>query len=214
MRKVKCLRNPFTSCQILTNLNGIPGITWGFFIRYIRIENTSLKKILLISLSLPIFCHAQKLYLQAGAGYKFPSSSANQGYAIELSTGIKIGSYFRLGIGSSYLEENFNPNPNIPVYADFKLVGKGIIKPYVFFQPGYDIYKSNVTYFLDHDGNYTLPRYMTGRFCFNQGIGLKYKYAFLQAGFRILTYYLDDPYSNNKTLAQYTFGLTAGFAIP
>jgi hypothetical protein len=173
-----------------------------------------MKKLLLISFLLPAVCSAQKIYLQGGAGYKFSSSSANEGYALEFCTGIKIGSFFRLGIGSSYLEENFNPNPNIPVYADLKLVGKGIIKPYVFFQPGYDIYKSNEIYFLDHNGNYTMLRYMTGSFCFNQGMGLMYKYAFLQAGFRILTYYLDDPYSSHKTLAQYTFGLTAGFMVP
>jgi hypothetical protein len=172
------------------------------------------KKIIFSFLFLPLLCSAQKFYLQAGAGYRFASSSANQGYAIELSTGIKIGSLFRLGIGSSYLEENFNPNPNIPVYADFKVVGKGKIKPYAFFQPGYNIYKSNEIYFSDNNGNYTGPNYMTGRFAFNQGIGVIYKYAFLQAGFRILSYYLDNPYDNVKWYYQNTFGLTAGFSIP
>ncbi len=140
-----------------------------------------LKKIVLTSIILlPFFCSAQKFYLQTGAGYQFASSSANEGYAIELSTGLQLNSHFRLGLGASYLEQNDNVNPAfVPVYADIKLMGNGRIKPYVFFQPGYCIYKSKTVYYIDYNGNDLGSGYYRGGFYSYQGIGVMYKYAFL-----------------------------------
>ena len=106
---------------------------------------TRMKNTLLIFLLLPFFSSAQKFYLQAGAGYQFPSSSANKAYAIELSSGVQLGSHFRLGIGGSYMDYKNNIEAAyVPVYVDLKLMGSGKIKPYVFFQPGFCIYKSNM----------------------------------------------------------------------
>ncbi|HEY4965331.1 MAG TPA: hypothetical protein VII28_02985, partial [Puia sp.] len=92
-----------------------------------------MKNTLLILILVPFFSSAQKFYLQAGAGYQFPSSSANKGYAIELSTGVQLGSHFRLGVGGSYLEANHYVDAAfVPVYVDLRLMGKGKLKPYVF----------------------------------------------------------------------------------
>src|SRR5258708_4806043 len=80
--------------------------------------------------------------------------SNNKGYAIELSTGIQMSPHFRLGIGSSYLEQDYNIGAAfVPVYIDLKLMGSGKFKPYVFFQPGFCIYKSNIYYILDYNGD-------------------------------------------------------------
>jgi len=153
--------------------------------------------------------------LQAGAGYQFASSSANQGYAVELSAGLQMGTHFRLGVGSSYLEQNWNIGAAfVPVFVDVKLIGSGKIKPYVFFQPGFCIYQSNIFYYVDDLGNDIGTGYLDGSLCFNQGVGLIYKYFFIQAGFRAITLVSTSYLDPHKTYAQYTFGITAGIAIP
>jgi hypothetical protein len=153
--------------------------------------------------------------LQAGAGYQFPSSSANQGYAIELSSGFQLGTYFRVGVGSSYLEENYNIGaPFVPVYVDLKLMGGGKLKPYVFFQPGFCIYKSNTIYYVDDVGNEIGSGYQKGGPCLNQGIGITYKYVFIQAGFRAIYLLSSSALDPHKAYGQYTFGITAGVAVP
>src|SRR5450432_4411886 len=173
-----------------------------------------MKNTLLIFLLLPFFSSAQKFYLQAGAGYQFPSSSANKGYAIELSSGIQLGSHFRLGIGSSYLEQDYNIGAAfVPVYVDLKLMGSGKFKPYVFFQPGFCIYKSNIFYDIDYNGNEIGYGYLKGSLCSDQGIGITYKYVFLQAGFRIISLVSTDPIDPLRVYGQYTFGITAGIAL-
>ena len=87
-----------------------------------------------------------------------------------------MNSHFRLGLGASYVEQNYNVNPAfLPVYADLKLMGTGKIKPYVFFQPGYCIYKSKTVYYADYNGNDQASGYYRGEFCSNQGIGIMYK---------------------------------------
>jgi hypothetical protein len=178
-------------------------------------SRTGMKKKFLLILLFPFTCFAQKFYFQAGAGYQFPSSSANQGYAIELSSGVQMGPHFRLGVGTSYLEQNYNIGAAfVPVYADLKLLGSGKLKPYIFFQPGFCIYKSNEVFYLDYNGNELGKGYLNGSFCSNQGIGLIYKYVFLQAGFRAISLVSTSSYDPHKTYGQYTFGVTAGISLP
>jgi hypothetical protein len=174
-----------------------------------------MKNAFLIFILLPLFSSAQKYYLQAGAGYQFPSSSANKGYAIELNTGVQMSPHFRLGIGGSYLEQNFNIGAAfVPVYVDLKLMGSGKFKPYVFFQPGFCIYKSNIYYILDYNGDEIGSGYYKGSLCSDQGIGITYKYVFLQAGFRMISLVSTSPADPHKVYGQYTFGITAGVALP
>jgi hypothetical protein len=175
-----------------------------------------MKNILLfLVVFIPVFCSAQNFYLQAGAGYQFASSNSKSGYALELSSGIKFNPFFRLGIGVSYLKEDqVYTSGYIPVYVDIKLIGKGRIKPYVFFQPGYGIYKSPTIYFTDFNGDLIGTGHTMGGFSSNQGIGLIYKFAFLQAGYRIQNYSLKNPANITDSYSQNTFGITAGFAFP
>ncbi len=164
---------------------------------------------------IPILCSAQKFYLQTGAGYQFASSNSKEGYALELSSGIKINSFLRLGIGVSYLKEDQAfTSGYVPVYADLKLIGKGKIKPYVFLQPGYGIYKSPAIYFTDYNGNLIGEGHTKGGFSSNQGIGLIYKFIFLQAGYRIQNFSLKTPMNITDSYIQNSFGITAGLAIP
>jgi hypothetical protein len=153
--------------------------------------------------------------LQAGAGYQFPSSSANKAYEIGLSSGVQLGSHFRLGIGCSYLDYKNNIEAAyVPVFVDLKLLGSGKIKPYVFFQPGFCIYKSNTIIYTDYTGNELGTGYLKGSLCFNQGIGIIYKYFFLQGGFRAISLVSTSPYDQHTVYGQYTFGITAGIALP
>lgn len=174
-----------------------------------------LKHTLLILILLPFFSSAQKFYLQAGAGYQFPSSSANKAYAVELSTGVQLNPHFRVGVGISFMDYKGNLEaPYVPVFVDLKLLGSGKIKPYVFFQPGFCIYKSNTYIYIDDNGDELDRGYMKGSFCSNQGLGIIYKYAFLQAGFRYIIEVPTSPYDQHNAYGQYTFGVTAGIGIP
>ena len=174
-----------------------------------------MKNTLLIFIFVPFCSSAQKFYLQAGAGYQFPSSSANNAYAIELSSGVQLGSHFRLGIGSSYLNYKNNIEaPYVPVFVDLKLLGSGKIKPYIFFQPGFCIYKSNTIIYIDDNGDELGRGNLKGSFCSNQGLGIIYKYAFLQAGFRTIYEVSTSPFDQHEVYGQYTFGITAGIALP
>ncbi|HEY4935841.1 MAG TPA: outer membrane beta-barrel protein [Puia sp.] len=174
-----------------------------------------MKNLFLLFVMLPVFCSAQNFYLQAGAGCQFASSNSKNGYAFELSSGIKFNPFFRLGIGVSYLKEDqAYTSGYIPVYADIKLIGKGKIKPYIFLQPGYGIYKSPTIYFTDFNGDLIGTGHTMGGFSLNQGIGLIYKYAFLQAGYRIQNYSLKNPDNITDSYSQNTFGITAGLALP
>ncbi len=176
---------------------------------------TGMKNILFLFFLSPIFCSAQKDYLQTSAGYTFATSNANNGWALEMSAGIKLHSIFRVGIGVSYLKENkAYTSGYIPVYADLKIVGKGLIKPYLFIQPGYGIYKSPVIYFTDFSGNLTGTGHTVGGFSSNQGIGVIYKYVFLQVGYRIESYSLKEPNQSSYSYTHNIFGITAGFTIP
>ena len=171
--------------------------------------------ILFLTVFIPVFCSAQKFYLLTGAGYQFASSNSKNGYAIELSSGININPLFHLGIGVSYLKEDQTYTSGyVPVYADLKIIGKGKIKPYVFLQPGYGIYKSPTIYFTDYNGNLIGTGHTLGGFSSNQGIGIIYKFAFLQAGYRIQNYSLKNPGNVTDSYSQNTFGLTAGLALP
>ena len=126
-----------------------------------------------------------------------------------------MGSHFRLGIGSSYLEQDYNIGAAfVPVYVDLKLMGSGKFKPFVFFQPGFCIYKSTPVYYLDYNGFEIGSGYLKGSLCSDQGIGIIYKYVFLQAGFRIISLVSTSPVDPHKVYGQYTFGITAGLAIP
>jgi hypothetical protein len=175
----------------------------------------SMKNILFLFVLLPIFCSAQKDYLQTGAGYTFASSNANNGWALEMCAGVKLHSIFRVGIGVSYLKENkAYTSGYVPVYADLKIVGRGSIKPYIFAQPGYGIYKSPVIYFTDFNGDLIGTGHTVGGFSSNQGIGLIYKYVFLQVGYRIESYSLKEPNQNSYSYTYNIFGITAGIAIP
>jgi Outer membrane protein beta-barrel domain len=175
-----------------------------------------MKNILLILAAfVPVLCNAQNFYLQAGSGYQFASSNSKNGYALELSSGIKINPFLRLGIGVSYLKEDQAfTSGYIPVYADLKLIGKGKIKPYVFLQPGYGVYKSPTIYFTDFNGDLIGTGHTMGGFSSNQGIGLIYKFVFLQAGYRIQNFSLKTPENITDSYSQNTFGITAGLALP
>lgn len=174
-----------------------------------------MKKFTFLFILFPVFCSAQKYYLQTGAGYKSGSSNANNGYALELSAGVNLHSIFRLGIGVSYLrEDRAYTSGYVPVYADLKVIGHGVVKPYIFVQPGYGIYKSPIIYFTDFNGNLIGTGHTVGGFSSNQGIGVIYKYAFLQAGYRIENYSLNMPTTSKYTYSYNTFGITAGVAIP
>jgi hypothetical protein len=171
--------------------------------------------VLFLVVFIPVFCSAQKFYLQMGAGYQFASSISKDGYALELSSGIKINPFFRLGVGVSYLKEDQAfTSGYIPVYADLKLIGKGKIKPYVFLQPGDGIYKSPAIYFTDYNGNLIGEGHTKGGFTTNQGIGLIYKFIFFQGAYRIQNFSLKTPEKITDSYNQNTFGITVGLAIP
>ena len=174
-----------------------------------------MKNVLFIFLFVPAFCNAQKWYVQYGAGYEAETTTITNGYSLDISTGLSIGSIFRVGIGTSYLRCNqCVGSAYIPVYADLKIVGKGKIKPYIFFQPGYGIYTSQPITVMDGNSNEVGTIYMHGGYSYNTGIGIIFKYAFLQLGYRMLTFTLKTPDFGTTINSHFLTGITAGFSIP
>jgi len=174
-----------------------------------------MKKILFIFLLLPAFCNAQKWYVQYGAGYEDETTTNTNGYSLDINSGLSFGSIFRLGIGTSYFRCNqcFG-SAYVPVYADLKIVGMGKLKPYIFFQPGYGIYTSEPITAMDINSNEVGTIYMHGGYSYNTGIGIIYKYAFLQLGYRMLTYTLKSPDFSKLIFTHYFMGISAGVSIP
>ena len=173
-----------------------------------------MKNVLFIFLFVPAFCNAQKWYVQYGAGY-FESAGSNNGYSMEISSGISVKSIFRLGIGTSYININQHyGTAYVPVFADLKIVGKGKFRPYIFLQPGYGIYTSQPITVMDGNSNEVGTIYMHGGYSYNTGIGIIFKYAFLQLGYRMLTFTLKTPDFGTTINSHFLTGITAGFSIP
>jgi hypothetical protein len=172
-----------------------------------------MKNALLIFFLLPFFSSAQKFYLQAGAGYVFPDYPGNSGVVADLNGGLNIGSTFRIGVGGSYTKGKlWVGNAYIPIYADLKYLWPGELRPYIFIQPGYGLYKSEPIYDMVSIPNKII--YMHGGFTSNQGIGLLYKFAYLQISYRMENINYKPPEFSTIVYHDYYLEISAGISLP
>jgi hypothetical protein len=174
---------------------------------------SQMKNALLIFLLLPLSSSAQKFYLQAGAGYVFPDYPGNSGVVADLNGGWNITSTFRMGIGGSYTKGKlWVGNAYIPLYADFKYLWPCKLRPYIFIQPGYGLYKSEPIYDMASNPNKII--YMHGGFTSNQGIGLLYQYVYLQISYRMENITYKPPGFSTIVYHDYYLEISAGGSIP